>query len=312
MTASSFLEVDRARIVYGSLIAVHDVSLNVARGETAGLVGESGSGKTSLGKALACLIELAGGAIRLEGADLRTLAAADQLAFRRRIQMMFQDPVSSLSPRLKVRSLLAEPIRVHDLPFVESWQRVEALMSRLGLAPELLDKYPHQLSGGQARRVAIVRALILNPALVVCDEPTAGLDVSVQGELLNLMRDLQAEHALTYFIISHNLTVIRRVTDRVAVMYLGEIVETGPTDALFAAPAHPYTAALIAATPTIDPARRREQIVLPGEIPSPRDPPPGCRFHPRCLHAQERCRREPPAPQTIGAGRTVACHFPLS
>ena len=311
MTASSFLDVDRARIVYGSLIAVHDVSLNVARGETAGLVGESGSGKTSLGKALACLIELAGGAIRLEGTDLRTLAAADRLAFRRRIQMMFQDPVSSLSPRLKVRSLLAEPIRVHDLPFGESWQRVEALMSRLGLASELLDKYPHQLSGGQARRVAIARALILNPALVVCDEPTAGLDVSVQGELLNLMRDLQAEHALTYFIISHNLTVIRRVTDRVAVMYLGEIVETGPTDALFAAPAHPYTAALIAATPTIDPARRREQIVLPGEIPSPRDPPPGCRFHPRCLHAQERCRREPPAPHTVGDGRTVACHFPL-
>ncbi|MBM3510879.1 MAG: ATP-binding cassette domain-containing protein [Alphaproteobacteria bacterium] len=306
-----FLAVDRARIAYGALVAVHDVSLSVARGETAGLVGESGSGKSSLGKALACLIELAGGTIRLEGTDLRTLAAADRLALRRRVQMMFQDPVSSLSPRLKVRSLLAEPIRVHGLPFVGSWRRIEALMARLGLAPDLLDKYPHQLSGGQARRVAIVRALILNPALVVCDEPTAGLDVSVQGELLNLMRDLQAEHALTYFIISHNLTVIRRVTDRVAVMYLGEIVESGPTDALFAAPAHPYTAALIAATPTIDPTRRRAQIVLPGEIPSPRDPPSGCRFHPRCLHAQARCRHEPPAPRTIGDGRTVACHFPL-
>ena len=311
MTAPPFLAVDRARITYGSLVAVHDVSLTVARGETAGLVGESGSGKTSLGKALAGLTELASGAVRLEGADLRTLAAADRRALRRRVQIMFQDPVSSLSPRLEVRTLLAEPIRVHGLRFVESWRRVETLMARLGLAPDLLDKYPHQLSGGQARRVAIVRALILNPALVVCDEPTAGLDVSVQGELLNLMRDLQAEHALTYFIISHNLTVVRRVTDRVAVMYLGEIVETGPTDALFAAPAHPYTAALIAATPAIDPAKRREQVVLQGEIPSPRDPPPGCRFHPRCPQAQARCRREPPAPHPIGDGRTVACHFPL-
>jgi peptide/nickel transport system ATP-binding protein len=311
MTTSPFLAVDRARIAYGSLVAVHDVSITVARGATAGLVGESGSGKTSLGKALACLIELAGGAIRFEGADLHTLAAADRLALRRRLQIMFQDPVSSLSPRLTVRTLLAEPIRVHGLPFAESWRRVEALMVRLGLAFDLLDKYPHQVSGGQARRIAIVRALVLNPALVVCDEPTAGLDVSVQGELLNLMRDLQTEHALTYVIISHNLTVIRRVTDLVAVMYLGEIVETGPTDPVFAAPAHPYTAALIAATPAIDPAKRRTPIVLPGEIPSPRDPPPGCRFHPRCPQAQARCRREPPTPRAIGDGRTVACHFPL-
>ncbi|MSP51523.1 MAG: ATP-binding cassette domain-containing protein [Alphaproteobacteria bacterium] len=312
MTVRPIVAIDRVSVAYGDLVVVHEVSLDIAAGETVGLVGESGSGKTSLGKAITMLKDTIDGTIAFEGEDVRALVASDRLAFRRRVQMIFQDPVSSLSPRLKIRSLLAEPIEVHGLPFEATWRQIEALMADVGLSAQHLDKYPHELSGGQARRVALLRSLVLAPRFIVCDEPTAGLDVSVQGDLLNLLCDLQITRGLTYLIISHNLNVIRRVTDTVAVMYLGQIVEVGETATLFARPAHPYTASLIAAIPTIDPDRRRSPIVLAGEIPSPRKPPTGCRFHPRCPSAQARCRTEAPARRDAGPGRSVACHFPVA
>lgn len=306
----SFARFRDVEIRFGALTAVAGVSLDIPRGRTVGLVGESGSGKTTLGKAALALNEITAGSIEVDGIDVRARMATDRLAFRRLVQLMFQDPVSSLSPRLTLRQLLAEPIQVHSLPFDATWDRMMALIRRIGINETHLDRYPNQVSGGQARRVAIARALILNPAFIVCDEPTAGLDVSVQGDLLNLMRDLQDEHGLTYLIISHNLNVIRRVTDRVAVMYLGRIVEEGPTADLFARPAHPYTAALIAANPAVDPARRRARVVLSGEIPSPLNPPQGCRFHTRCPIAREICRTDPPV--TVRGEGTVACHFPVA
>jgi oligopeptide transport system ATP-binding protein len=305
------VEVEELSVVFeGGMRAVDGVNLTVDVRETMGLVGESGSGKTTLAKAILGLHPLAAGRIRFAGADVHLQSRRARLAFRRQAQMIFQDPLSSLSPRLTVRRLLAEPIRIHGLAMAEYWPRIEAGMASVGLAEALLDKYPHQLSGGQARRVAIARALVLAPRFVVADEPTAGLDVSIQGDLLNLMADLQERFALAYLLVSHNLSVVRRVTDRVAVMYLGEIVEAGPTPAVFGAPAHPYTRALLAANPIIDPERKRERIVLKGEIPSSLNPPPGCRFHTRCPYAQSRCRIERPRLESRATG-AVACHFPL-
>ncbi len=295
----------------GGVRAVDRVSLAVATGETVGLVGESGSGKTTLAKSVLGLYRPAAGTVRVAGRDVAHLRGAELLAFRRQAQMIFQDPLSSLSPRFTIRRLLAEPIRIHGLAMAEHWPRVQALLAAMGIAEALLDKYPHQLSGGQVRRVAIARALALNPAFIVADEPTAGLDVSIQGDLLNLLRDLQGRLSLTILMVSHNLNVVRRVTTRVAVMYLGTIVEEGPTRAIFAGPAHPYTAALLAANPTIDPEHTRERIVLEGEIPSPKNPPPGCRFHTRCPRAEARCRSEVPALRPFPDGRSAACHFPL-
>ena len=249
--------------------------------------------------------------MRLAGRDLTGLTRADRLWLRRRVQMIFQDPLSSLSPRFTLRRLLAEPIAIHGLDRRAHWPKVLDLMARLGLAEAQLEKYPHQISGGQARRVAIARALVAEPSFLIADEPTAGLDVSIQGELLNLLADLQESFSLGILIVSHNLNVIGRVTDRVAIMYLGKIVEEGPTRAVFRAPKHPYAHALLSANPVIDPEHKRSKLVLSGEIPSPSNPPPGCRFHTRCPRAQPVCRIDEPPLTPAEDGRRYACHFPL-
>jgi oligopeptide transport system ATP-binding protein len=309
---SALAEADRLSVVFdGRLKAVDRVCFAVEEGETFGLVGESGSGKSTIAKALVGLNRAAEGAVRFDGRDLAGFGRGDWMEFRRQAQIIFQDPLSSLSPRLTVRSLLSEPLRIHGLSPSREFGRVRELMAAVNLSEGLLDKYPHQVSGGQARRVAIARALVLQPRFVVADEPTAGLDVSIQGDLLNLMADLQRRFGLTYLMVSHNLNVVRKVTDRVAVMYLGRVAEIGRTSTIFAAPAHPYSHALISANPEIDPAKRREKVVLVGEIPSPLAPPPGCRFHTRCPRAQALCRAEEPQLRPMGGERMAACHFPL-
>ena len=308
---TGLVQVDGLRIVFdGRLRAVDGVSFDLTEGETLGLVGESGSGKTTIAKALLGLYTPTEGQVTFDGRVLAGLKRRERMWFRRQAQIIFQDAYSSLSPRLTIRSLLTEPLRIHGLDPRAEFHRIEALMAAVNLSPVLLDKYPHQISGGQARRVGIARALVLHPRLVVADEPTAGLDVSIQGDLLNLLADLRREYGLTYLMVSHNLNVIRKVTDRVAVLYLGRIMEIGTTRQVFMAPRHPYTHALLAANPEIDPALRRTKVVLQGEIPSPMNPPPGCRFHTRCPRAQSRCRAEPPELRTLG-GQSFACHFPL-
>ncbi|WP_246751758.1 oligopeptide/dipeptide ABC transporter ATP-binding protein [Rhizobium sp. ZX09] len=238
---------------------------------------------------------LAAGTLSVAGETLTNVTAARRKGLQRRIQLLFQDPAASLSPRMKVGALLAEPLKIRKVHSAESWARISALAESIGLGEQLLSRYPHQLSGGQARRVALVRALAAEPSIIVADEPTAGLDISIQGELLNLLRALRDRLKLSYLLISHNLNVVGRVTDRVAVMYLGQIVESGPTSDLFRNPAHPYTQALLSANLTLDPGRRRERIVLSGELPSPGSPPSGCRFHKRCPLArpavQAKCHR---------------------
>ncbi|MBM3522759.1 MAG: ABC transporter ATP-binding protein [Alphaproteobacteria bacterium] len=290
------------------LDAVDGVSLSLAAGETLGIVGESGSGKTTLIRSILGLVELAAGRIWFDGAEIVDRSDAALRVLRRQVGMMFQDPVASLSPRKTVRSLILEPFRIHGLALGDP----AALMDMVGLPRALLDNYPHQLSGGQARRVGVARALALRPKLVIADEPTAGLDVSVQGEILNLLARLQAELGLSYVIVTHNLPVIRHVSSRLAIMYLGRIVEEGPTRAVFTAPAHPYTRALVAAVPRPDPDDARSEPLLSGEVPSLRDRPSGCPFNPRCPDAQDRCRIDVPAPRALAETRTVACHFPLS
>jgi len=300
-------------VVFGGMVhALADVSLQVAEGEIVGLVGESGSGKTTLCRVLVGLTSASSGTVELGGQAVDRLLAREPLVFRRRIQMLLQDAVASLSPRMTIGRSLREPIAIHGLPQQEALARLDTILRRLGLPPDVLAKFPHQISGGQARRVGVARALVMQPQIIVADEPTAGLDVSVQGELLNLLLDLQQEFALTYLLVSHNLNVIRRVTRRTAVMYLGQIVEEAPTRALFERPAHPYTAALVSTNPAIDPQQRRRRIVLQGEIPSVVQPPAGCRFHTRCPVAQPRCSTDEPQLEAIGPLRRVRCHFPYS
>jgi oligopeptide transport system ATP-binding protein len=296
----------------GKVRALDDVTLAIRKGEIVGLVGESGSGKSTLCRALVGLIPPAAGSVRVGGQPVHRQLAQDPLAFRRRVQMLVQDAVASLSPRMAIGRALEEPIAIHELPRAEALERLHAILRRLGLPADVLSKFPHQISGGQARRVGVARALLMRPEIVVADEPTAGLDVSVQGELLNLLLDLQQEFGLTYLLVSHNLNVIRRVTGRTMVMYLGQIVEEAATRELFAAPAHPYAAALLSTKPAVDPRRRYAPIVLQGEMPSAVRPPAGCRFHTRCPVAQARCTREPPALVELGAGRRARCHFPFS
>ncbi len=296
------------RVRFGAVEVLAGVSLSLAVGELVGLVGESGSGKTTLCRAMLGLQPVSAGQVSLDGT---ALAAWPARALRRRTQLLLQDAASSLSPRMRLRTLLAEPIRIHGLPFAAGWAAMEALLEQLRLPASILGSYPHEISGGQARRVAMARALILDPAVLVADEPTAGLDGSVQGEVLNLLLALQASRGLALLIVSHNLPLIRRVTRRMAVMYLGQVVEAGGSDAVFARPAHPYTAALLSANPAVDPARRREPVLLQGDAPSPAHPPAGCRFHTRCPAVQAVCRSEAPALADLGDGRWARCHFPF-
>ena len=296
----------------GTVRAVDGVDVAIRRGETLALVGESGSGKTTLGRTILRLEPPTGGEIVVEGQDITTLRQSALRPMRARMAMIFQDPTSSLSPRMKVSSLLLEPFQIHGVP-VKSANKVDELLEMVGLSSEQADKYPHQLSGGQARRVGIARALALNPDIIVADEPTSGLDVSVAAGILNLLKELRQRLNLTYIVISHNLNVISFIADRVAVMYLGKIVELAETPTLFARPRHPYTEALMSAIPLPDPRLRgkRGRILLKGEIPSPRNPPPGCPFHPRCRYAQERCSTEIPLLQTAeGTEHLTACYFP--
>jgi len=291
--------------------AVLDVSLSLRAGETLGLVGESGSGKTTLARAVLGLVPVHAGRILVDG---RNVAGAGERAYRRvrrELGMMFQDPVASLSPRKTVRALLTEPFRIHRVAGVDADAEARRLLALVGLHDGFLSAYAHQLSGGQARRVGVARTLALQPRLVLADEPTAGLDVSVQGEILNLMSDLQQRFGLAYLIVTHNLPVIGHVSDKLAIMYLGRVVERGPTRRIFAQPAHPYTQALLSAVPQPDPGKRRTEVELKGEIPSLRRRPSGCEFHTRCGKAQPRCRVEPPQPVPLPDAREVRCHFPL-
>ena len=290
--------------------AVMRVSFDLRRGETFGLVGESGSGKTTLGRAVVGLARAQEGSIVFEGRELVGLKDAQYRAVRRNIAMMFQDPVASLSPRKTVRNAVAEPFRIHGVD-KNLGEEARRLLGLVGLHEGFMGAYPHQLSGGQARRVGVARALALEPKIIVADEPTAGLDVSVQGEILNLMNRLQRELALSYLIITHNLPVVRHVSDRLAIMYLGRFVETGATKDIFGRPAHPYTLGLLAAVPEPDPDKRRDKLELEGEIPSLMNRPGGCEFHTRCPFARTRCREVAPQLEEVAPGRLASCHYPF-
>lgn len=284
-----------------------DVSLTVGRGESVALVGESGSGKTTLARAVMGLQAISGGTVALDGEAVE--GAAGHARLRRAAAMMFQDATASLSPRLTVGYLVTEPFLIHGVPLPDPEGMARELLAKVGLPPAMARRYPHELSGGQARRVGVARALALKPRLVIADEPTAGLDVSVQAEVLNLMADLRAEMGLAYLIITHNLALVRHVADRVVVLYLGRVVEEGPTAQVFAAPAHPYTASLIAAEPKPDPRQRRMDLAIKGEVPSVLRRPLGCEFHTRCALARDVCRATAPALLSLGEGRLARCHF---
>ncbi len=287
--------------------ALDGVSFTVEKQRTLAVVGESGCGKSTLARLVTMIEQPTAGSILLAGHDLATITKAERQEVRRTVQMIFQNPFGSLNPRKKVGTIIEEPILINtDQPKAERQEAARAMMARVGLRPEHYDRYPHMFSGGQRQRIAIARALILRPQLVVADEPVSALDVSIQAQVLNLLKDLQEEFELAYIFISHDLSVVQRIADEILVMYLGRAVEQGPGRRIFAAPRHPYTQALLASTPHIDPAKRKQRIVLRGELPSPLNPPSGCAFHTRCPHAIDRCGRERP-PLTAFDGRQVAC-----
>jgi oligopeptide/dipeptide ABC transporter ATP-binding protein len=292
------------------LRAVDGVDLDVYRGETLGVVGESGCGKSTMGRLLVRLLDATAGKVAFDGVDLLALKGRALTKIRRDFGMVFQDPWASLDGRMRVRDIIAEPLDIHRAAKgADRQRRVAGLLDVVGLPASAADKHPHQFSGGQRQRIGIARALSLNPRFVVLDEAVSALDVSVQAQILQLLIDLQAEFGLTFLFISHNLAVVRNIADRVAVMYLGRVVESGPTQALFDAPRHPYTQALLSAIPIPDPERPRTRVVLKGDVPSALAPPPGCRFHTRCPIAQEVCKQVSPPALTVGAGHTAACHF---
>jgi len=286
--------------------AVDGVSFTIAAGKTLGLVGESGSGKTTVGRTMLRLQEPTRGTVVFDGKDVFALDAGPLRALRRQMQIVFQDPYSSLNPRMTVAETLREPLEIHHLT-----GEVSALLDEVGLDAAFAQRYPHELSGGQRQRVGIARALSVAPQFIVCDEPVSALDVSVQAQVLNLLGDLQARRRLTYLFIAHDLAVVRHIADEVAVMYLGKIVERAPAAEIYAQPRHPYTRALLSAVPEPNPRAAKQRIVLPGDIPSPAHPPPGCPFHPRCPHPlkSERCHTEPPPLREITPGHVAACHY---
>ena len=303
------------RVSGGVVSSVAGVDLQIYRGETLALVGESGCGKSTLGRLLLHLIEPTAGKVVFDGADLSAMNAKELRAIRQRMQIIFQDPFSSLDPRMTVGKIIEEPMKIHGLyrDKREREAKVQELMAHIGIRPEYYDRYPHQFSGGQRQRVGIARALALNPELVVCDEPVSALDVSIQAQILNLLRDLQQEFHLTYLFISHDLSVVRYIADRVCVMFLGRICEIGEAEQIYSHPRHPYTKFLMESVPLPDPDKRKEdRDLLPGEVPSPIAPPSGCRFHTRCPYAQPICAQEPPPVfRDLGGGHCCACHFPL-
>jgi oligopeptide/dipeptide ABC transporter ATP-binding protein len=297
----------------GAIQAVDGLDFTVTRGETMSIVGESGCGKTTTGRLLTRLIEPTGGRIVFEGTDISHLSAAKMRPLRRDVQMIFQDPYSSLNPRHTVGTIVGAPFTLQKVKTEHGTKRaVQDLLARVGLNPEHYNRYPHEFSGGQRQRIGIARALALRPRLIVADEPVSALDVSIQAQVINLLEDLQDDFGLTYVVIAHNLSVVRHMSDRVAVMYLGKIVELAGSADLYARPMHPYTVALMSAVPVADPDRRvkRERIRLQGDVPSPLNPPPACRFHTRCWKAQEICSTVEPPLVDLAPGHRVACHFP--
>ena len=290
--------------------AVDDVSFDIRQGETLGLVGESGCGKSTLGRTLIRLYQPTAGEILFDGKDLGSLGGREMKDMRRRMQFIFQDPSASLNPRKTVRDILMEPYRIHHVGTEkEREERARFLMDRVGLESYYFSRYPHEMSGGQKQRVGIARALALRPELIVCDEAVSALDVSIQAQVINLLEELQEEFSLTYLFISHNLSIVHHISDRVAVMYLGKIVEIGPHDAIYERPAHPYSQALIAAIPSGDRREDRERILLTGDVPSPVNPPAGCRFHTRCQRCGAICRQETPPLREVEKDHFAACHF---
>jgi oligopeptide/dipeptide ABC transporter ATP-binding protein len=292
--------------------AVEDVSLEIRRGETLGLVGESGCGKSTLGRTILRLLEPTRGTIRFGDEDITALSQRRLRPLRRRMQIIFQDPYASLNPRMTVGAAIAEPIEIHKLARsrAERADKVRALLARVGLRPDAANRYPHEFSGGQRQRVGIARALAVEPRFIVCDEPISALDVSIQAQIVNLLQDLQRDERLTYLFISHDLKVVQHISDRVAVMYLGRVVELAEAPTLYRDPKHPYTQALLSAVPVVDPAARRKRIILQGDVPSPLRPPPGCPFHPRCPVADKpnACFDEVPALRLLSNGSQAACH----
>ncbi|MGH6816660.1 MAG: ABC transporter ATP-binding protein [Hyphomicrobiaceae bacterium] len=298
------------RRTVGHVLAVDGVGFSIAAGETLGLVGESGCGKSTVGRTILRLIEPTAGTIRFDGRNIATLSRAELRPVRRQMQIIFQDPFSSLNPRMTAGGIVGEPLHIHGLARGKDKEaRVAALFERVGLRKAQMANFPHQFSGGQRQRIGIARALALNPKLIVADEPVSALDVSIQAQVINLLRDLQHDFGLSYLFISHNLAVVEHISHRIAVMYLGRIVEYADKKTLLAAPRHPYTEALLSAVPLPDPTLKRAKRLLQGDVPSPFTPPAGCRFHPRCPYAVPRCKSETPALREVEHRHFVACHL---
>jgi oligopeptide/dipeptide ABC transporter ATP-binding protein len=294
----------------GQVHAVDGISFDIAEGVTLGLVGESGCGKSTAGKAILKLIDPTAGEVRINGERIDGLSRGDMRPYRRQLQVVFQDPYSSLNPRLRIRDIIGEPLVNYGVSGGrELADRVEELALKVGLRAEALDRFPHEFSGGQRQRIGIARALALHPSLIVCDEPVSALDVSVQAQVINLLADLQSEFGLSYLFVAHDLAVVEHISHRIAVMYLGKIVELAEKQALFTRPQHPYTEALLSAVPVPDPEVARQRIILKGDVPSPINPPSGCRFHTRCPYAFTRCSKEEPEMREVMPGHHVACHL---